>query len=1040
MLRSVWAFLLLPLLAGVPISSALAQKGRIVGSVIRSAGDVSQPISGAEVRATDGSISTTVGADGRFSLEVDPGSHSIQARAIGFAPVTQVVSVAAGAEVTLDFVLAPRVVTLDEVVTTVSASNSRRVELGTDIERVDAAALTDKAAATNFSELLNAQVPGVTVTQSSGTVGGASKIRIRGSTSLTQDNNPLIYVDGIRVSNETGTGPGSYDFGNGQTISRLDDINPQDIASIQVMKGPTAAALYGSEAAAGVIMIETKQGQGGGNHFTFSTQQGVLKDVSDYFDNYYNLTRYGGFTDINDPVVRQFRPVQEPFSGDIYARNNPMKSPLSSPLRTGRNEQYSLSARGGNDALNYFGSLAYEQQSGTLPNNDLDRFSFRANVKAKATDKLDISLNSAFMSRGVRMPDNDRSGVGMVTNAGAGQPISSYGINPDGSRGDCLGTVISGASSSTCDARMGNLTANFDKLATIRNTQDVDRAVAGVQLHWRPTGWLTNRLVTGLDFIHTADVNFVPVDPDAPFGPDSRGFIDERRSTHRSVSFDYAATAEARLSSALSTSTTLGAQYFQTNSRMVGCTGSEGFASNTAIACNAALTFSGSSDAVENVEIGALFQQHVDFKGYLFATGGVRVDDNSAFGADEDAIWSPSANFSAVLSDMPFWNVAPKYVSDLRLRLAWGTAAQAPSPFAHAQTLEPVRLAAPDGSQMTGVSLRDPGNPDLTAERNSELEVGFDSRLANDRLGFKFTYFNQRTTDAILQTNVAPSTGFIGAKFVNIGKIENHGIEALLDARIMERDDFVWDAQFKFSTENPKVTELGGQPPITFGLEADHQMFREGYAPGAYYGHIVQHAERDANGDIIPESIVMAPGTVGDPDAPYAVYLGRAEPSNLQSLSTTLTIFGGLQIYTLFDRAGGFVKYDNSNAFRSPFLADRTGSRKYAFRKSESTPEVQAMMEMGNEARNAAFIEDATFVKWRELTLTYSLPVRLTDRLLRADAVSIALGARNLHTWTGYSGLDPELTYDGGQDSFNSDEFFTQPPARTFFVRLNVNF
>jgi hypothetical protein len=134
------------------------------------------------------------------------------------------------------------------------------------------------------------------------------------------------------------------------------------------------------------------------------------------------------------------------------------------------------------------------------------------------------------------------------------------------------------------------------------------------------------------------------------------------------------------------------------------------------------------------------------------------------------------------------------------------------------------------------------------------------------------------------------------------------------------------------------------------------------------------------------------------------------------------------------------VKYDDSNAFRSPFLADRTGSRKFAFRKAESTPEEQAMMEMGNEERNAVFIEDASFVKWRELTLTYSLPTRITDRWLRADAVSIALGARNLHTWTKYGGLDPELSYDGGQDSFNTDEFFTQPPSRSLFVRLNVNF
>lgn len=395
MLRSLWAFLLVLLAAGLPMTPALAQQGRIVGRVVRAVGDVREPVAGAEVRVPGSSIATSVDSDGRYTLSVDAGSYSVQARAIGFAPVTQVATVQAGAEVTVDFVLSSRVVTLNEVVTTVSASNSRRVELGTDIERLDAAAITDKAAVTDFSQLLNARVTGVSVTQSSGTVGSASKIRIRGSTSLTQDNNPLIYVDGIRVSNQTGTGPGSYDFGNGQTISRLDDINPQDIASIQVMKGPTAAALYGSEAAAGVIMIETKQGQGGGHHFSLSIQQGMMKDVSNYYDNYYNLTENGGFTDLNDPAIQQFRPVQEPFTGDIYARNNPMKSPLSSPLRTGRNSQYTLSARGGAAALNYFGSVGYETQSGTLPNNSLNRFSFRANVKAAPSEKLDIALNSS---------------------------------------------------------------------------------------------------------------------------------------------------------------------------------------------------------------------------------------------------------------------------------------------------------------------------------------------------------------------------------------------------------------------------------------------------------------------------------------------------------------------------------------------------------------------------------------------------------------------------------------------------------------------
>ena len=452
-----------------------------------------------------------------------------------------------------------------------------------------------------------------------------------------------------------------------------------------------------------------------------------------------------------------------------------------------------------------------------------------------------------------------------------------------------------------------------------------------------------------------------PLDPDRPFGPNSDGLIDDRRVTDRILTFDYAGTITRQLSDVLRSTSTVGAQYFSTETELVGCSGEGGFASNTAIACDAALTFSGRSDKVENIEIGGLFQQQLGYNEYLFATGGLRVDDNSAFGENEDAIWSPSFNVSAVLSSMPFWGVDPAAINNLRFRVAWGTAAQAPEPFAQARTLRPVRLADPGGGQLTGVSLLDPGNPDLTAERNAEWEVGFDSRLLNDRVGLKLTYYNQQTTDAIVQTNVAPSSGFSGPRFVNLGEIENQGFEALLDAQLVQTDRALWEAQLRLSTQDPIITSLGDQPPILFGLGADHQMFREGFAPGAYWGVVVESAERDAEGNILPESIVFAPGNVGDPNFPDHRYLGRAEPSNEQSLSTTLTLFENLRIYTLFDRAGGFVKLNDSDAFRSPFIPETSGSRRFAMRQAESTPEVQAMMELGGAARNAVFIEDASF-------------------------------------------------------------------------------
>lgn len=1025
------------LMSLVPVGSASAQQGRITGTVTDGS---RQPLPNVTVRIPATGRGVLTDLDGRYLLVVPAGTYEVEASTIGYATVGQTVALAAGETATADFTLTPTALELGEVVVSVAAAESRRVELGTDIERFDAAEAVRQGAIGNFSELLNARATGVSISQSSGSVGAASAIRIRGSTSLTQDNNPIVYVDGIRVSNQTGTGPGSFDFGNGQTISRLDDINPQDIANIQVMKGPTAAALYGSEAAAGVILIETREGRAGEHSFTFVMEQGIANDVAEYPANFFNLTQNGGFTNIDDPKVQQWNPIRHPVTGDIFARHNPMENSNTSPLRTGRSSNYTLSLRGGSEAITYYGSLQYEDQAGTLPNNDLERYSLRANFTASPTDELDILMNTNFIGSNTRLPDNDRSAVGMLTNAGAGLPLFSRGTLPDGSPGDCLNTLITGGPQSLCDARQGNLTANFEKLATIRNEQHLGRFIGGITARWRPVEWFSNRLNTGIDYIQTQNLNLVPLDRDRPFGSNSLGVKNDTRVTTRILSLDYAGTASLDLTDRIASSTTVGAQYFSTRRELVGCSGQGGFASETAIACDAALTFSGFSDRVENIEVGALFQQQFGLDRYLFATGGVRVDYNSAFGENQGEIWSPSANVSALVSSMPFWSFDRSTISTLRLRAAWGTAAQAPAPFAHKRTFRPVRLTDPTGSQSTGISPLDPGNPDLTAERNEEWELGIDARFRDDRIGLKLTYYNQETTDAIVRARVPPSIGFSGAKFVNLGKIENQGVEALVDAELLNTENVVWEAGLTLSTQDPIVTSLGGQLPITFGLEVDHQMFREGFAPGAYFGEVVVEAERDTDGNIIPESIVYAPGNIDDSQFPNYRYLGNAEPSNEQSLSTTLLLFGRLRLFTLFDRAAGYVKLDESASFRTPFIPNASGSRRYAMRQAESTPEEQAMMELGGAAQNALFTEDASFIKWRELTVSYEVPEQFRTLLGSVDAARITVGGRNLYTWTGYGGLDPELRYDGGTDSFNADEFFTQPPPRSFFVRLSFSF
>lgn len=1008
-----------------------AQQATIEGSVRQQTGE---PVGSARVEVEGTDLGTLTDASGQFSLSVPAGDHRVTVTALGFASSTRSVSVAEGASATVEFVLGAQAIQLGELLVSLEATQARRAEIGSDIESFNAEEAVDKAAVGSVSDLLNSRATGLTISQSSGEVGSAQQIRIRGATSITQDNNPIIYVDGVRVSNASGTGPGSHDFGDGQTISRLDDLNPQDIESVQILKGPTAAAQYGSEAAAGVILITTKSGFEETHQFTYSTEQGFSEEYFDYPDNYFNVTQNGGFTDPSIPVLQQWRPVQNPVTGDVFARHNPLENPNTSPFRTGRINNHFLSVRGGAEAVSYYGSLNWDQEEGTVPINWLNRYGFRVNAQAEPDDRVTVSLSTNYITSDIRLPDNDRSSLAIHGNGLSGIPVTSFGTLPDGSEGDCLATVALGQPESVCESQRGNQHNTFDKLMSIRNEQELGRFLGSVSTQWNPLDWLNNRATLGIDFSQTRDYNLVPLDPDRPFGSDSRGLIDDRRTTNEIFTADVASTANFDLTDRVSSTTTVGAQYFASNIEQVQCRGEGGFASPDATACDASLIFSGFSDRVESIEGGIFLQQRFGLNEYLYATAATRVDDNSAFGENQDPIWSPSANVSAVLSDMPFWNV--DLINNLRVRMAWGKAAQAPDPYVATRTFRPVRLEE-NGSQVSGISPLAPGNPELTAERNEEFEVGFDAGLLDDRIGLKFTYYTQETTDAIVSTDVAPSTGFTAAKFVNIGAIENDGVEGLIDARVLNGEDVQLDLDFKVSTQNPIVTSLGGEDPIMFGLGPNSQMIREGFAPGHIWGEVVVEAERDANGNIVPGSVVLAPGNVNDPNFPNQVALGRPSPSNEQSLSATLTLFDDLRIFTLADRAGGFVKYDLSGNFSTA----RQTTRDWAFRQADVTPEEQATIERGFAGAISYFVSDASFIKWRELTVQYQLPQSALDLAGSFfDQASLTLGVRNLATITDYRGLDPESSFEGGSDSLNAGEFRNAPPVRHFFGRLQLHF
>lgn len=993
-----------------------AQDAVIEGTVLTEQGAA---VTGANVRVLDTDLGTFVDDDGSYRLVVPPGTHRVRASGLGHRASTREVTIGAGETRTVDFVLPVSAVQLQDLVASVEAGAVTRREMGTDIASIDAAGEVDKSASTDLSGLLNARAGNVTVRQTSGNVGGGSRIRVRGLNSLTQDNNPLLIVDGIRADQNTDVG-----INRGQTFSRFNDLSPNDIESIEVVKGPAATALYGSEASPGVLIITTKRGAQRGTgapRITVRTEHGAQWDRADYPDNFADVTPFVSGPD--DPALSGWPVTTNEATGQVFVTDNPFMDDDTSPFRTARNSNGSIAASGGVEALNYYSSIRYQNDEGVLPSNDLERLNFRANFSTNPSDVVSIQTSAGYVNSTTNLPKSGNNTSGYFANAIDGVPMAAIGTG-----GDCLATVLAGEDPSFCD-RNGNTRAAFDKIEAVISKQDLERFTASAVTVVTPSDWLTLRGTVGADVASTEFQDAIPFDPEIPFSFAAGGENFLTADTRRTLTGDFAATLDYPINEDLRGTTTAGAQYFQNLAETVACEGRV-FPNDQATACDAAVNLRGFSDRSENVEVGAFLQHRFGYRDYLFVTGALRVDDNSAFGDRQDEIYSPSANASLVVSELPGWNV--DFVSSLRVRGAWGKANQSPDQFAADRTFVISRLGR-DGGVVAGLSPQDPGNPDLGAERSEEFELGFNAGVLEDRVGVDFTYFDRTTTDAIIARPVAPSAGFPNSRFENLAELGNSGFETSIDGQVLNSEDVAWNLRFQWSVTDPVVEDLGGEGPILLGFS---QVLAEGAAPGAYVSRVIADAERDENGEIVPGSIQYAEGTLGDGSGRRIV--GQPFPTNTQSLSSTLNLFGNLRIFALFDRKGGNELYAAAEGGRNPGSLVGTNSRfgeRWAFRQTRETPEDQAMMEQDRLVGNhdAVWIHDGSFIKFREMSVSYRLPTSVSRKIGSGNA-RIYAGARNLFTSTSDEfpePWDPESQQEGARDNlrFVVDNALPQPPV-----------
>lgn len=999
--RSLLALAALAFLA-VPISAQ--ERGTIAGQVMDATSG--QPLSGAQVIIEGTNFGALANEAGRFLIaNVPTGNHTLRAIMIGYDPQTTTVSVGAGQTAAANFRLSQSAIQLDAVVVTATGEQRRR-EIGNAIGSIDASEIVDVAPVTNMATLLQGRTAGVQIFGSSGTSGAGSRIRIRGSSSISLSNDPLVYVDGIRVDNrQSGLGAG------GQESSRLDDFNPEDIESIEIVKGPAAATLYGTEAANGVIRITTKRGRPGETRWNLWAETGVVQEPNQYPLNYTGLDAGSTTYATRCLLVRVASGVCNQTGIEAY---QVLHDPNLSPIDDGSRNQLGFSVQGGSERINYYISGELEGEIGpySLPGpdredliargipitdeverpNQLERGNIRVNINSQINDDVTLAVRAGYLTSHFAYTGNDNNSFGFLPSAFFG------GSSPDDAWG-------------------------FQRPAQLFGRdfyQDIQRFTTGATMTWALNDWLTARATGGLDYTNRHDVSFFARDIGVP-GQSNLGRKDSDYFNTWQYTVDASATASLDLTDQISSKTAVGAQYFQNLFTGTNAWGID--IVNGAKSISAAAENFSSETQTESKTAGVFVEQTFGYNDRLFVTGAVRADDNSAFGQDFDLIYYPKASVSWIASEEEFFPEIG-FLDQLRFRGAWGRSGLQPGSNAAIRTLSADAITSPDDETVSGVSIGEIGNSLLEPEKSSEIELGIDADMFGGRAGLELTYYDKNTEGALIEVPLAPSLGASADRWINIGEVENKGWEAAINAGLVEMDNFRWDLTVSGSINKNELLSLGeGTEPI-----GSQTRFVPGFPLGGQWSEPIRsYSDADGNGIITQDELV-----VGD----TIEFAGPGMPEQEMAINTTITLFDNLRLYGLLDFRGDYVAYNNTERFRCRFQLCRALI-------DPSTP-------LDDQARAAGslyhptqtvwgYLEQADFWKLREVSVSYTLPQNLAQRF-RASRASVTLTGRNLATWTDYSGMDPEINSAGSGDNFGISEFLTQPPVRYWTLRFSFGF
>ena len=995
-----------------------------------SARETNEPLSDSRVIAVGTAVFTTTNAEGRYTLRGLPaGNVEIRILRVGYVEQKRPVTVTAGQSVTLDFQLDRTLVVLQEVVTT-ATGEQRKVELGNTVSTLDVATLTEVAPIKNMGDLLVAKAPGVQVLPANMTAGG-SRVRIRGTSSISLNNDPIYIIDGIRMTSDgssTAIGVG------GTSPSRVNDINPEEIENIEVVKGPSAATLYGTDAANGVIVITTKKGKSGRATWSLFADGGIIADQNQYPTMYAILGHAPATPTVARKCLRKELALGTCIM-DSTSSLNVFDHPELTPIEDGHRNQLGLQLSGGSDAVRYFVSGDFERETGPFgfPDFERQRFSaakvgirdewdrpntltkgsYRANLNAAPISALDLSVQAGFTNLDQRLPqvDNNVNSFWYNGTIGPGWEGPGPGYTGVGS----LGQPLRGYAGFT----PGDIFQDY-------TTQGIQRFIGSTNANWRPFSWLQNRMDIGVDLTNRVDFELCRLGQCADFSTNRQGFATDARANIRNFTTNLGSTANWQPLAWLNLKTTGGVQFVNYKSDENSAQGSQ-LPPGAQNPGQGTIPNVSASTRLQKT-LGLFVEEAASFRDRLFLTAAIRTDQNSAFGTNFQRVYYPKGSISWIASEEAFFPQAD-WLNQLRFRSALGASGVQPGPNDADRTFA-VTTTSIAGTDVSGLRSNQLGNADLKPERSTEFEAGFDARMIRNRVNFEFTYYSKKTKDALVSMVIAPSAGTnVTSQLTNLASVKNYGFEGLLNTQVLDMRPVAWDVTLSASHNSNKLVTLGkdasGKPIPTIGAGNIRQA--EGYPINSTWTRKFTYSDANNDGIIVPAEVTV--------DTAFK-YIGYSQPRLELSINNGIELFNRrIRLSALVDHKSKFIVSNTETSFLCQQSSSCKGTSSLDATLWEQARAVA--IRDGVPSSNHGYYEKPDFWRLREVSATYNLPDELASRLLRVRGANLNFSARNLAIWTDWTGVDPEQNYGQGD---TQQTLLTAGPPTYYSLRLNLRF